>query len=194
MRKRNFIALALLTPLSRLAHACVCGWGEYFYSMEKLEGQAVEPEQYYQANYGVTSLKNIHKGTLNPRVEDSAGFMVITLPIPEEYRGQIFHFVLESKVTLEAEPNKGFADKSTFETVIFKPSTEILELQTRMSSKGNEWLVYILALKNEGEIVASATHTGKDTCGKDVYVSSIERAKELDSKRTSGCFQTWGYK
>lgn len=120
--------------------------------------------------------------------------MVIALPIPEEFRSNVFHFVLESKVTLEPEPNKGFIEKSTFQTAIFKPGSEILELQTRMTSKRNEWFLYILALNDKGEVVASATHSGKDTCGKAVYVSSITRAKELDSNRTSGCFQTWGYK
>lgn len=190
----KYMLIAFLVGLTPSVFACSCGYGEYFYSIDKLEGPATEPAQYFQSHYGVSDLKNIHKGTLNPQIEDMTGLMVITLPIPDKFRGHVFHFVLESKVTLEVEPNKTFVVKSNFKTAIFKPGNEILELQTRMNSNGNEWFLYLLALNDKGKIVASAIHSGEDTCGKDVYVSSIARAKELDSNRTSGCFQTWGYK
>lgn len=190
----RYVLIAYLVALTPDAFACSCEWGEYYYPLEKLEDKPIEPEPYYQAKYGVKDLKSVQKEALNPRIEDLMGFMVINLPITEKFRGHIFRFILESKVTLEPQPNKGFIYRSTFKVATFKPSSEVGELTTRMESKGNEWYLYILALNEKSEIVASATYSGKDTCGKDVYVSSIERAKELDSKRTSGCFQTGGYK
>lgn len=76
------------------------------------------------------------------------------------------------------------------EATTFTLGREVSELKTRMESNGNERRLSILALNYKGEIVASATHFGADTCGTDVYDVSIERAKELDSKRKSRCIQT----
>jgi len=189
MRKKRLIAIILLLTLSKGVFACTCGWGEYFYPISKLEENAIEPQQYYQKNYGIKNLNNLKGIKLKPKIKDSLGFMEITLPIPENLKNYTYHFILESRISLEPHINKGFINNSIFKRAIFKPNSEIIEISTRMKSKGNEWFLYLIAINSSGKIVAIASHTGKDTCGKDIYVKSLERAKELDKVRESGCFQ-----
>ncbi len=193
MRNMKIILITILIFFSKSIFACSCGAGEYYYSMSKLEGELEEASEFYQQNYGVSNLNIIKKVALNPNIEDTFGFMVVTLPIPEEFRGNSFHLVLESKVGLESKIDQGFINKAVFKKIILNPNKEVVELSTRIESKGNEWSLYVLSVNKKGNIVALAKHSGRDTCGRDIYVSSVSRAKELDKKRTSGCFQTWGY-
>lgn len=194
IRNMRIIIITILLFLAKSVMACSCGWGEYFYTIDSLVGTPEEPHEYYLKNYGVKTLEEIKSTNLMPVIEDhGSGNLLITVPISERVKGNKIRFILDSEVSVENDTKTGFANKSIFSTQEFMPRENILEITGKINSIGNKWKVYILVIDASGKIVAKAHHAGQDTCGTDIYVSTKEKAKELDSKRNSGCFQTWGY-
>ncbi len=180
--------------MAKSVMACSCGWGEYFYTIDSLVGTTEDPRTYYMKHYGLENLDEYKTNSLSPAIKEYGhGYLVITVPISEELKGNKIRFVLESVIGTESDNENGFVNKSIFATQEFIPGTEILEVTGKVNSIGNEWKVHILAIDESGKIAAKALHAGQDTCGTEIYVSTVERAKELDSQRNSGCFQTWGY-